>query len=232
MQPISLRDMLARNTLFADLHDEELDALVARMSLMEVRARDTVFLQGDTGDRFYAVLRGVLKVVASNEEGQETVLSLLDAGTTFGEIALLDGQRRSATVICSSRAELAYIDRQGFLAFLAQHPAVRDKLMVALCQRIRTLTERVEHLSVLDVPARLSRTLLFLASAHGTELQGRHYLQLRVSQGELGGMVGATRESVNKLLRSWDEAGLIAVVDGRIQILKPENLQQLGLTGA
>ncbi|WP_374357818.1 Crp/Fnr family transcriptional regulator [Chitinimonas sp.] len=224
---MTLPQMLARNTLFADLHPDELQDLAARMHRVELKSRATVFRQGDAADHCYVVLSGLLKVVLVNEEGSETVLSLLGPGTTFGEIALLDRQPRSATVSCHERSELAWIDRQSFVSFLDQHPYVRDKLIVALCQRVRTLTERVEHLSVLDVAARLARTLLALADAHGTELQGRRYLTLKISQGELGGMVGASRESVNKLLRSWTDSGAIDIVDGRLQLLNPAALEHI-----
>jgi CRP-like cAMP-binding protein len=227
MQAMTLAQMLARNALFADLHEDELEALAARMHRLEMKSRATVFRQGDPADHCYVVLSGMLKVQLVNEDGNETVLSLLGPGTTFGEIALLDRQPRSATVSCHEKSELAWIDRQSFIAFLDQHPYVRDKLIIALCQRVRTLTERVEHLSVLDVSARLARTLLALSDAHGTELQGRRYLKMKISQGELGGMVGASRESVNKLLRGWADAGVVDIVDGRLQLLKPAVLEEM-----
>lgn len=224
----TLPAMLARNTLFAELGEAELAALAADMHRVEYKARQTVFRQGDAADRCYTVLSGVLRVVALSEGGHETVLSLLGAGDTFGEIALLDSEPRSASVICHEHCELAWIDRTRFVAFLDRHATVRDKLIAALCRRIRVLTGRVEQLSSLDVSGRLANTLLALASAHGTELQGRRYLHVRISQGELGSMVGATRESVNKLLRNWEDMGLVAIVDGRLQLLDIEALEQLG----
>lgn len=224
----TLSAMLARNILFAELHEAELAELADNMRRDRFKARHTVFRQNDAGDRCYTVLSGVLRVTVLGEGGHETVLSILGAGDTFGEIALLDNQPRSATVVCHEPCELASIDRAAFVAFLDRHPPVRDRLIAALCRRIRVLTDRVEQLSSLDVSARLANTLLGLASAHGSELQGKRYLHVRMSQGELGSMVGASRESVNKLLRGWEESGLVAVVDGKLQLLDVAALERLG----
>jgi CRP/FNR family cyclic AMP-dependent transcriptional regulator len=151
--------------------------------------------------------------------------------SAFGEIALLDGKARSASVIAGGASTLAFIDRHSFFEFLAIHPDARDKLITALCGRIRTLTERVEDLSALEVPARLARTLIALAETLGTELEGKRYMHVKVSQGDLGSMVGAARESVNKLMRAWEESGVIDVVDGRVQILRPDMLALIGQLG-
>jgi CRP-like cAMP-binding protein len=201
------------------------------MGKTEVKTRCMVCRQGDPGDRFYVILSGLLKVVTSNEDGHEVVLSMLGPGMTFGEIALLDGKARSASVLACSASSLASIDRPSFFDFLAYHPAVRDKLIAALCERIRTLTDRVEDLSALEIPARLARTLITLAESLGIELQGKRYMHVRVSQSELASMVGASRESVNKLMRIWEENGVIAVVDGRIQILQLASLTLIGQPG-
>ena len=226
-----IADLVSRNALFCDLTSIELDALAQRMGKIEVKPRHIVCHQGDPGDRFYVVLSGSLKVVTTSEDGQEVVLSVLGPGMTFGEIALLDGKARSASVIAGSASTLAFVDRRSFFEFLGIHPNAREKLIAALCGRIRTLTERVEDLSALEVPARLARTLIALAETLGTEMEGKHYVHVKVSQGDLGSMVGAARESVNKLMRTWEEGGVIDVVDGRVQILRPEMLALIGQLG-
>ena len=223
--------VLSRNSLFCDLSSVELDALAQHMAITEFKPRGIVCLQGDPGDRFYAVLSGLLKVVTTSEEGHEVVFSMLGPGMTFGEIALLDGKARSASVVATSASALAWVDRRSFFEFLANHREVHQKLIVALCGRIRTLTDRVEDLAALEVPARLARALIALAESLGSELEGRRYLHVRVSQSELGNMVGAARESVNKLMRGWEDEGVIAMVDGRVQILRPEALTLIGVQG-
>jgi len=225
-------DLLSRSALFCDLAPIELDALAQRMGKIDVNSRNIVCHQGDPGDRFYVLLNGSLKVVTTCEDGHEVVLSMLGPGTTFGEIALLDGKARSASVIASNASTLAYIDRRSFFEFMSTHPDARDKLIAALCGRIRSLTERVEDLSALEVPARLARTLIALAKTLGSEMEGKRYVHVKVSQGDLGSMVGAARESVNKLMRTWEDEGIIDVVDGRVQILRPKMLALIGQVGA
>jgi len=226
-----INDMLLRNSLFAGLAAPELDALTKLLRQSDIKTRAVVCHQGDPGNSLYVVLSGLLKVVTSSEDGHEVVLSMLGPGMTFGEIALLDGRPRSASVIACQASTIATIDRHGFNQFLANYPETRDKLIVALCGRIRTLTDRVEDLSALEVPARLARTLIALSETLGSELQGKRYVHARISQGEIGSMVGAARESINKIMRQWEDKGVISIVDGRVQILRPETLAIISQQG-
>ena len=226
-----ITDMLLRNSLFSGLTPIELDALTKLLRQSEVKARSVVCRQGDPGNSFYVVLSGLLKVVTASEDGHDVVLSMLGPGMTFGEIALLDGKPRSASVVASQTSTIATIDRPSFNRFLESHPEARDKLIVALCGRIRTLTDRVEDLSALEVPARLARTLISLSETLGSEMQGKRYVHARISQGEIGSMVGAARESINKIMRQWEDRGVITVVDGRVQILLPETLAIISQQG-
>ena len=223
--------MLLRNSLFAGLSAAELDALTKLLRQSDLKTRSVVCHQGDPGNSFYVVLSGLLKVVTASEDGHEVVLSMLGPGMTFGELALLDGKPRSASVIACQASTIATIDRHNFNQFLTHFPETRDKLIVALCGRIRTLTDRVEDLSALEVPARLARTLITLSETLGSELQGKRYVHARISQGEIGSMVGAARESINKIMRQWEDKGIICIVDGRVQILRPDALAGISQQG-
>ena len=220
----NVAEMLSKNALFCDLTPAELSTLTSNMGKMEVKGKQTVCHQGEKGERFYVLVNGLLKVIANTEDGQEVVLSILGPGMTFGELAVLDGKPRSASIVASIASSLVYIDRHVFSEFLMAHPGVRDKIIVALCGRIRALTERVEDLSAQEIPVRLARAILALSQTLGSTVAGRPYLHVKVSQTDLGNMIGASRESVNKFMRAWEDLGVIEMVDGRVQIVQPERL--------
>jgi len=129
------------------------------------------------------------------------------AGDVFGEMSLLDGLPRSATVTSLEDCRLMVIGRQDFMQFLKRHADVALNLLAALSQRLRTTNNLVENLSFHHLPSRLARLLMDLGQRHGKVESGGVAIGLRLSQEELGNLVGASRESVNKQLRAWAESG-------------------------
>lgn len=224
---ITLTEALEHSELFKGLSRKSCMLVSAAMRQHVLQAKETLFRQGDEGDRFYVVLKGVLKTVDTASDGAEIVLSLLGPGKSFGEIALLDGGKRSASMVAISNCLVSSLDRMAFRALLGQIPEMKDHIIGTLCRRIRLLTDRVEQLASMDVAARLANVLLGIAEEVGSELQGRYYLPVKISQGDLAGMVGASRESVNKLLKLWESEGFTATVDGRLQLLQPNALLKI-----
>jgi CRP-like cAMP-binding protein len=229
---ITLFEALARCDLFAELSPAACGELAGRMRAQALQARDQLFQSGDVGSHFFVVLHGALKVTDNTADGAEVVLSVLGPGMSFGEIALIDGGPRSASVHAIAPSRVASLDRAAFAALLDQVPGLKDQVMRALCRRIRQLTGRVEQLARMDVSARLANVLLGLADDLGSQLQGRYYLPMRLSQSDLGAMVGASRESVNKLLKAWEGSGWLDIVDGRLQLLEPKALLELAASPA
>lgn len=228
---LTLSDALAQSDLFNGLPDSQRAAVIDRMQLQNLQAREILFQQGSDGDSFYVVLRGVLKTVYISTDGSEMVLSLLGPGKSFGEIALLDGGPRSAGIQAISQSVVARLDRQSFQKLLAESAYLNDHIIGTLCKRIRLLTDRVGQLANMDIPTRLANALLGFAEDVGSEMQGRFYLPVRLSQAELAAMIGSSRESVNKFIKLWENEGLIATVDGRLQILSPSSLLDIARSG-
>jgi CRP/FNR family transcriptional regulator, cyclic AMP receptor protein len=136
-------------------------------------------------------------------------------GEVFGEIAALDGRPRSADATAASACELLVIERRDVLAFLEEHPKVCIKLMEVLCERLRRTTEQVEDVLFLEIPARLAKTLLRLAVTSPAAGAARF---VRASQSELGTLIAARRESINKHLREWQRLGFVHMRQGLIYI--------------
>lgn len=210
-----LASLLARSWIFSDLTAKEIDALTGIARMRAARPKQSVVRKGEAGGQIFAVLRGRLKVITPGI-GRDAAFRLLGPGDLFGEIAAFDGADRSATVTAIEPCQLAVIEHEEFKAFLERHPAVGPKLLAVLARRIRQLSERVEDRAFLDAPARLAKCLLGLAEQYGKPKPEGTVCDVRLSQQELGDLVDATRESVNKVLRSWKTDGVVTHEADRI----------------
>lgn len=222
--------LLGSIPLFAELSEEQLAKVAGLAVVKNFSAREAVVHQGDPARSLFAIVRGRLKVASSGPDGRDVVLGIMSEGEVFGEVALLDGGLRSATCTAMEPCELLAIDRMEFMALLEQSPAIAVKLLQVLGARVRRLSQRSEDTALLDVPSRLARVLLDLAERFG-EKRGAPVpgivITLKLSQQELGDMVGATRESVNKNLGDWTRQGLLELVSGRMVILKIDEFRSL-----
>jgi CRP/FNR family transcriptional regulator, cyclic AMP receptor protein len=224
------RELLSKIWLFAELGESEIGLLAQIAQRRRYEARRVIMRQGDTDGDLYAVLRGHLKVSSCDRHGKELVMNLVQPGEVFGEIALLDGDARSATVTTLDACELVVIRRADFLLVLRRCPTIATTLLTVLARRVRRLSDRAADSAFLDVKSRLAKRLVDLADQFGTPLGPRQVaLRVRLSQQELGDMVQATRESVNKCLREWAREGIIQQ-NGRQLVI--EDRQRLGALAA
>ncbi|HKU41529.1 MAG TPA: Crp/Fnr family transcriptional regulator [Polyangiales bacterium] len=225
------RELLSRIWLFSEMSEAEIGLLAQIAQRRRYEARRVIVRQGDADGDLFAVLRGHLKVSACDRHGHEIVMSLMQPGEVFGEIGLLDGEGgRSATVTSLDSCELLVIRRADFLLVLRRSPSIASSLLTVLARRVRRLTDRAQDSAFLDVKSRLAKRLVDLADQFGTPLGPRQVaLRVRLSQQELGDMVQATRESVNKCLREWAREGIIQR-NGRQLVI--EDRQRLGALAA
>jgi CRP/FNR family transcriptional regulator, cyclic AMP receptor protein len=208
--PITLehRKLLAKLELFADLEPEELESVVALTKPRMFAAQDLVVGQGDPADAAFAIAYGRLKVVMTGENGRETALNIMGRGDVFGELSILDGGTRSASVFAIEPTLLLVIERVAFHALLRKSPQFAYKMLCVVARRLRRLSERTEDAS-LDVYTRLAKRLVQLAEQYGQKQKdGTVLVTLPIDQRELGELLGTTRESVNKNLRLLQERGL------------------------
>lgn len=215
----AIRNVIARVPLFAGLDVEEREVLTRYLRIQRCRARGIVYLEGQRGDALFVVLSGYLKAACSGPNGRELVLCVLGPGEVFGDLSLVDNRPRPASVTALEAAQLASIDRASFLRFVDSSPKLAKALLESMATRLRHLAKRYETVSSMTVPGRLADTLVTLAQKHGKPYNETEVcIPIRLSQQELGNMVGATRESVNKLLRQWAEQGIVRKEAGRMTI--------------
>jgi CRP-like cAMP-binding protein len=229
--PIDRRALLARNSIFSHLESAELDALTAICKPKGLRAREVLFRKGDDGAQAYAIMSGHLKATIAGEDGKEAVLRIMRPGEIVGEVALFDGHPRSATVIAIEPAELLVIHRRDFLPFLERHPKVATKLLRELSERLRAVSTLLEDTLFLNLPSRLAKKLLQLGATHGREADEGMRIELKLSQQELGELVGTSRESINKQLRQWAEQDVLEMSRGVITIRDIPTLERLAGLG-
>jgi CRP-like cAMP-binding protein len=220
-----LSDLLGRIWIFQGLAEAQRGQLAALARVRLYKARETIVEKGDPARELFVLLRGRAKVLTRGAEGADAALNVMGPGQVFGEVALLDGQPRSATVVALEECEVAVIDQQAFRDFVVGSPAVALDLMGVLARRVRELTTRLEDRAFLDVPARLAKQLLWLAEHHGARTAAGAQIELRLSQQELGDLIGATRESVNKHLSEWTRGGVLKQGRDRIELLDLDALR-------
>jgi CRP-like cAMP-binding protein len=208
--------ILKMNPMFADLSAEELQRLSNLCHTQHLANGEMLFQKGDAGDALFGVRRGQIKIETGSSDGSRLTLNFMGPGDLFGEVAVLDGQSRTADAAAGEASELFVVRREDFLSFLEREPKVAIRIIELLCQRIRWQSERMEESMLQPLPVRLARRLCALAADFGSEVH--------ISQEQLGIFVGAARESVNRQLQSWRKDGILDLQRGRILL---QNLNRL-----
>jgi CRP-like cAMP-binding protein len=175
------------------------------------------------------VLAGAIKVSVASAEGKDIVLNIFREGDIFGEIALLDGRPRTADAVAMVPSELIVIERRDFVPFLSSHPDVMLRFIEILCSRLRHTSEQVQDVTFLNLPTRLAKTLLELASGEGGAAPGR---KVAITQREISQIIGKSRESTNKQLRAWAKRGWIRLERGGVSVVVPDKLAAVAAEGS
>jgi CRP/FNR family cyclic AMP-dependent transcriptional regulator len=210
----------SRISIFSKLTPKDIAELSKIIVLKKFEPDTAVFFQGEPSDALYMVLKGSVKVVEASSEGAEKILDILGPGEIFGELAMLDGHPRSATVTTCERTELGSLSRKNFQNFVATRPEVVWKVMESLCERIRKTSADILEMSSREVPYRLIAALHLLAEKHGqVAADGSCLVNLKFGVQDLAAMVGANRETVGRLLRQYEAEGLIELGKGKRLII-------------
>ncbi len=218
-------ELLARVPLFADLNASELEDLSTYLRRRRYGRGEAVFREGDSGESLFVIEEGLVKIAISSPEGNEVILDLLEASTFFGELALLDGQPRSADAVAIEPSVLLSLGRTDFLRYLAAKPGAAATMLATMSHRLRRTTNQLRNVAFLDVPARLAQVLLKLSGAgDGSEVPASE--PFRLTQSQIASLVGTTRESVNKWLGFYERHGLIRREGGHVAVLEPKQLRK------
>jgi len=217
---------MARDTLFSVLPAALAEGLIAQASTVELAPDHTLFRTGDPCDGCYHVIDGLMKVAVELPSRRERILAILGAGGFIGELSLIDGAPRSATVTAIKRAKLYFISRAAFETFAATHPEIYRHIADLLARRLRDNSATLA-MSSLSIKARAARALLSLAAAFGKDVgAGRILIRQKVSQGDLAAMAGIARENLSRILQDWTETKMISRLAGYYCLERRDELER------
>ena len=204
-------DVLRMCGLFTAADDDAIESLVRVLRVRRFRRGETIFHQGDPGDALFVLASGSVKVVLPSDEGAEpAIVAILGPGEFFGELAILDGAPHSATIVAVEPTDTFVLHRDAFLALIDSDAGLRRALLASLATEIRRLTGHVEDLHFLDLPGRLASRILRLAESAGTVADdGTVRIAWPYTQSELAGMIGGSRQSVNRVLADLADQDLV-----------------------
>lgn len=220
----SLAALRQKIPLFAAFGPPEFESLGKCLFRRRYAAGQTLFHMGDEGGSLHLIERGRVKVAIPSPSGEEMILAMLGSGELLGELSLFDGKPRSATATAVETTETLCLQREDFLGLLRDRFDVVEKILGVLAGRIRDTDLLLADRSFLDIPSRLAKKILDLGDAFGIREEGQVRIGVKVTQKDLAAMIGATRESVNKQLKSLRDKGLVRMSGGAIAILNRERL--------
>ena len=217
---------LKQVTLFAGLSDDALQELGTVAKRRAFRSGEVIFHRDDPGQVLYVIKEGKVKICLISPDGQEISLVVFGKGECFGELALLDGLPRSADAIAVEKVECYTLQRSDFHNAIMKNPNIAIQVLEVISKRLRNTNEQVEDLIFLDVYGRVAKKLLELSDAHGTKVEDGIRIEVRMTQQELASMVGASRESVNKVMGYFTDKKYISTDKHRITLHRVNDLKQ------
>jgi CRP-like cAMP-binding protein len=214
--------------VFAGLSEAELGAIAARSGTGRLAASAALMTAGQPGELCYVLLEGTVRVQVEAEDGSWTVLGYLGPGDIIGELSLLDGDARSATVEATEPGAYLWVDRATLAAAIDSSPRFARNLLALLGRRLRQANARILAMATQDVAGRVVAELLGLATAFGEPLEGGAVrINLRITQADLAALTGASREHINRVMKQLQVAGLVQVdARHRITLVDPQKLRR------
>jgi len=219
-------DFLKKVPLFSELDDGELQQLAAVVREHHYKKHTTIVHVDDPGNALYILKSGLVKVTIEDQHGYEMILRILYPTDFFGDMSLLDGMPRSATVTTQEFSDVMTISRDHFLNIIEKSPKTLLKMTVVVSQRLRKANELIHSLAFFDVYGKVARTLLNLAQERGRVTEQGTVIDMRLTQQELAELAGMTRETMARTLREFQQAGCIRVESGVISILALDMLRR------
>ena len=217
---------MRRAPLFAGLDQESAESLIAQMTTTHMERGDILFHAGDPGDRLYVLGEGKIKLGQSSPDGRENILAVLGPGEMFGELSLFDPGPRTDTATAVAETQVLALSTEQLREYLSGRPQVALTLLAALARRLRRTNESLADLVFNDVPGRVAKALLDLASRFGRPVEEGVMVSHDLTQEELAKLVGASRETVNKALADFAGRGWLRLEARAVLLQDVERLKR------
>ncbi|MFY9271211.1 MAG: Crp/Fnr family transcriptional regulator [Candidatus Manganitrophaceae bacterium] len=218
--------MLRRIPFFEDLSPDQIETLVPFLEERSYRKKEVLFRVNDPGNTLFILKSGRVKVTLIDRHRREVILRVLQPGEIFGEMAVLDGYPRSATVTALEKSQAYTLNRESLLGFIQEHPQWSLKMLTTLSSRLRKANERIGVAAFSDAQGKVGRVLLdLIPQGEWDEGQGIR-IHVNLTRQQLAAMAGVTRETFIRILREFEQAGSIRAQGKEITILKQAHLSQ------
>lgn len=217
---------IKRVPIFRDLPEDALQRLQQESLTRSYPEGQILTSEGDPGDSLLIIESGHVRVSRYSASGQEIVLAVVEAPDAIGELALIDGAPRSATVIAQTEVTIRVVPRRAFDSLMDENPAVAQAVMRALASMVRETNERLADFLSLDVPGRVAKWLLARAARAGIRQDEGIRVPFLISQGELAVELGTTRVSINKALKTFESLGAIHLEGDHILLTNADLLSE------
>jgi len=211
--------ILKEMPIFQNLSDEHLLLISKGFSINKVKEGKFIFYQSEESTDLYIILDGAVKACLLDPDGKELILNIFKKGDFFGELSLLDGKPRSATIIALKDSVVGILKREQFLTLLKNNPMIAISLLSALVERIRMTDEMLGAMAFLDVSKRIIKFLLNVAEKEGEKTENRFIKIKKITHRELASCTGASREAVTKALKVLKFRGILTEENGFFYIL-------------
>ncbi|MGD1006864.1 MAG: Crp/Fnr family transcriptional regulator [Ignavibacteriaceae bacterium] len=220
-------DFLKYVPIFSELNDSTLNQ-ISKLGIRKIFIKDSVVLfEHETGSALFVIINGKVKVSRVSDDGKEVILTILGESDFFGEMAILDGQSRSANVTAMEDSELFIIQRSEFLELIQSHPEIAVALLQELTSRLRAADMKIKSLSLKDAEGKVATVILQLADDIGKIKQGTVEIEKLPYQHDLANMAGTSRETISRTLHSFAKKGMVELEGSRLRIINYEKFKEM-----
>jgi CRP/FNR family transcriptional regulator, cyclic AMP receptor protein len=214
--------VLASAKPFRSVPEEARQALLQSAAILSLRSGSLLFQHGEPGGSMFVVVSGLIEVSVTAPDGRKISLNRLEPGQCFGEISMIDGMKRTAETMALADTRLVSISRNAFFGIARRYPELGLAMAQLLCERLRWLSDSVEDYAILPLDRRLARRLLVLFDRFGGQAR-----RIEIAQADLADFVGASRESINKILIAWRKRGLITMGRKTVGLTDSDGLSKI-----
>jgi CRP-like cAMP-binding protein len=222
----SLSEFLLYVPIFSELPSEAVEKIANTGSRKFYKKDNVVLMEDDTGSALFVIINGKVKVSRTSNDGKEVILTILNESDFFGEMAILDGLQRSATVTALEDSELFIIQRNDFLDLLKQYPEIAISLLYELTKRLRAADMKIKALSLKDAEGKVATVILQIADDVGMIKKGIVEIEKLPLQQDLANMAGTSRETISRTLHTFAKKGLVELDGSKLRILNYEKFKE------
>jgi len=224
---MSSTEFLSFVPIFSELPNETLEKIEKVGTRKFFKKNDVILMEDEVGTALFVIVTGKVKVSRTSNDGREVILTILSESDFFGEMAILDGQTRSATVVAIEDSELFIIQRTDFLNLLREYPEASIALLQELTKRLRSTDVKIKALSLKDAEGKVATVILQIADDVGKIKQGKVEIEKLPLQQDLANMAGTSRETISRTLHTFAKKGLIELDGNKLRIIDYEKFKEL-----